>query len=172
MCLLLEAGGLKLCPLLSAPCSTQKGNPWRAVKNSGMCRGAGWCLLCAHVPWLVMLWWRHWRKPQESALRQICDVAKHHLHWRRERDVERLEKLLKIKNLLKVTLPGAGRAGARIQCWLWALCLHHRGAIYSRELQLKWEARDTAKVLDSWTDCKCSGQSCDYNPCELCLTAG
>jgi len=39
-----------------------------------------------------------------------CDIVKHHLHWRREGDAERLE------NLLKVTLPLADRAGARIQC--------------------------------------------------------
>lgn len=164
-------GWFEVVPLV-LPVPPRKEILGKLSECSGMCRGARRCLLCAHVPWLVMLWWRHGRNPQESALGQtetwqiltwqICDVVKHHLHWRKERDVERLG------NLLKVTLPVAGRAGARIQSWLWALCLHHWAGFYSRELQLKWEMRDTEKVLDSWTDCKCSGQSCDYSPCELC----
>lgn len=55
-----------------------------------------------------------WKKPpgiSTETNRELANLGflKHHLHWRKERGVERLG------NLLQVTLPVAGRAGARIQ---------------------------------------------------------
>lgn len=70
MCLLLEVGGLKLCLCLVLPVPPREEILGELSEYSGMCRGAGCCLLCAHVPWLVMLWWSHGKNPQESALRQ------------------------------------------------------------------------------------------------------
>jgi len=48
-----------------------------------------------------------------------CDIAKYHLHLRKDGNSERLE------NLLKITLPVVERAGTRIQCWFQVFCLHH-----------------------------------------------
>lgn len=104
-------------PLLVAPCSTQKGNPWIAVGTFRDVQRSKTLLALRSCTSGCDALMEAWKNPQESALGQTetwqicsCDVVKHQLHWRKERDVAGLG------NLLKVTLPVVGRARARIQC--------------------------------------------------------